>query len=257
MKKKISIITINYNNLEGLKRTITSVANQTYKDFEYVIIDGGSIDGSADYIESKNNNIDYWVSEKDSGIYNAMNKGIEVANGEYLLFLNSGDELYSNNVLQENYNDIHTEDLIYFNICQVFETSTNIYSYPDYLSYKTFLAGTIGHPTTLIKRSLFHKFGVYDESLKIVSDWKFFFILVVKFNVSRRKINKTLSNFYTNGISSMDVSLVNFERNKVIESEFKDYLRLDSLEKLLFNLKRSRIIKLLNRFGLLLNIKEI
>ena len=96
MNNKLSIITINYNNLEGLKRTVESVINQTSKEFEYIVIDGGSNDGSGAYIESKSEHIDYWVSEPDKGIYNAMNKGIAKASGEYLLFLNSGDHLFSN-----------------------------------------------------------------------------------------------------------------------------------------------------------------
>ena len=86
---RVSIITINYNNLEGLKRTVESVVNQIWQEFEYIIIDGGSTDGSAEYIENQKENFDYWVSEKDAGIYNAMNKGIKVATGEYLLFLNT------------------------------------------------------------------------------------------------------------------------------------------------------------------------
>ena len=86
---KFSIITINYNNVEGLRNTIKSVVNQTYTDYEFIIIDGGSTDGSVEVIKEYANIITYWVSEPDKGIYNAMNKGIEVANGEYLNFMNS------------------------------------------------------------------------------------------------------------------------------------------------------------------------
>ena len=107
---KISIITINYNNLEGLKRTMESVVNQTWREFEYIVIDGGSTDRSAAYIASQSENIDYWVSEPDNGIYNAMNKGIAKATGEYLLFLNSGDSFYDANVLQ-NVSNFFNNDL--------------------------------------------------------------------------------------------------------------------------------------------------
>ena len=85
---KLSVITINFNNRDGLRKTIESVVNQTYKDFEYIVIDGGSTDGSVDVIKEYTDRIDYWVSEPDKGIYNAMNKGIDVAQGEYCLFLN-------------------------------------------------------------------------------------------------------------------------------------------------------------------------
>ena len=95
------IITINYNDAAGLKKTIDSVINQTYTEFEYIIIDGGSSDSSLQIIKENANQINYWVSETDKGIYNAMNKGIEAAKGEYLLFLNSGDYLLDSLVLKK------------------------------------------------------------------------------------------------------------------------------------------------------------
>jgi len=85
----LSIITINFNNLEGLKRTVESVIHQSWKEFEYIIIDGGSTDGSAEYIQEMNAHFDYWVSEPDRGIYHVMNEGILFYNGLFLLFLNS------------------------------------------------------------------------------------------------------------------------------------------------------------------------
>jgi glycosyltransferase involved in cell wall biosynthesis len=88
---KLSVITINYNNAIGLRKTIESVVNQTFRDYEYIIIDGGSTDGSVDVIKEYADKIDYWVSEPDKGIYNAMNKGVAAAHGEYTNFLNSGD----------------------------------------------------------------------------------------------------------------------------------------------------------------------
>lgn len=87
---KISIITINYNNIEGLKQTVESVLSQTYIDKEYIVIDGGSKDGAVDFLKSQNK-ITYWVSEKDGGLYNAMNKGIRKLSGDYVIFMNSGD----------------------------------------------------------------------------------------------------------------------------------------------------------------------
>ncbi|MFZ3274524.1 MAG: glycosyltransferase, partial [Lutibacter sp.] len=125
----LSIITINFNNLEGLKKTMASVLGQTWKEFEYIIIDGGSTDGSAAYIESQSQHLNYWVSESDKGIYNAMNKGIKVAHGEYLLFLNSGDEFYDLEVLEKNNAAIHTEDFVYFDILLIFANKTKIHQY--------------------------------------------------------------------------------------------------------------------------------
>ena len=104
---KLSIITINFNNKDGLKRTIESVISQKFQEFEWIIIDGGSSDGSKLLIEevARNNKklVSYWCSEPDGGIYPAMNKGIDKAKGEYILFLNSGDTLHNKNVLQERY----------------------------------------------------------------------------------------------------------------------------------------------------------
>jgi len=209
-----------------------SVFEQTWQEFEYIIIDGGSTDGSKEYLEEHNESLDYWVSEPDKGIYNAMNKGIKAASGEYLLFLNSGDELHNPGVLQENIGLIHTEDLIYFDINLVFSDRTVIHRYPGKLNYEVFRKGAIGHPTTFIRRQLFSAVGLYDESLKIVSDWKFFFLASVKYNCSRRKIDKTLSTFYMDGVSSTQIDLVRKERRFVIKNNFE-------YEEKIFLLKRS------------------
>ena len=98
---KYSIITVNYNNKEGLRKTIESVIHQTFRDFEFIVIDGGSIDGSVDVLKEYDSQIDFWVSEPDGGIYQGMNKGIKKATGEYLNFMNSGDCFYSSDVLEK------------------------------------------------------------------------------------------------------------------------------------------------------------
>ncbi|MBW6482599.1 MAG: glycosyltransferase [Vicingaceae bacterium] len=253
----ISIITINYNDKVGLERTIKSVVNQTYQEFEYIVIDGGSTDGSKELIEQYSHKITYWISEPDNGVYNAMNKGVLQANGEYLLFLNSGDEFFSSDVLEKNYRNIHSEDLIYFDIQQIFEDRTNIHQFPDEINYNTFLTGTIGHPTTFIKKKLFNKIGLYDETLKIVADWKFFSLAVIKHHCSLKKVNTVLSRFYMDGISSTNIETTNAERKKVLEENFTEYLRLNQLENLVSELKKSRLLKILNYFGFLTNIKKV
>lgn len=254
---KLSIITINYNNLDGLKRTVESVVNQTWQEFEYIIIDGGSTDGSAEYIASQSENIDYWVSEPDKGIYNAMNKGIAKATGEYLLFLNSGDELYDLEILDKNNIAVHTEDFVYFDIFLFFSTETKIHQYPELLNFESFMFGSLGHPTTFIKRDLFYKIGYYDESLKIVSDWKFFMIAILKYGCSSRKVNKTLSKFYMDGISSNNVEDVILERQKVLVEYFPERLRLMELERFLKDIKKSRTIAFVQKIGLLKFINKI
>lgn len=254
---KLSIITINYNNLEGLQRTIASVVNQTWKEFEYIVIDGGSTDGSGEYIASQTKNIDYWVSEPDKGIYNAMNKGIAKATGEYLLFLNSGDHFCSSTVLQENQSRIANHDLIYFNINVIDDKNTFLKKYPVQLSFSYFIKDTLPHPATFIKASLFTKFGMYDESLKIVSDWKFFIESICKFNCSYLRIDETLTTFYFDGLSSVpqNKALIFEEKQKVLKSGFQTFIHdndeLLALKSLLSNLRESRKIKILMKLGIL------
>ena len=121
---KLSIITVNLNNRIGLERTINSVVSQTFKDFEWIVIDGGSTDGSKELITQYANHFAYWVSEPDKGIYNAMNKGIKVAKGEYLLFLNSGDWIIDERVAQDFIETSISADIISGDVCLVYDENT-------------------------------------------------------------------------------------------------------------------------------------
>jgi glycosyltransferase involved in cell wall biosynthesis len=219
---KISIITINYNNLEGLKRTITSVINQTWQEFEYIVIDGVSTDGSAAFIESQSETIDYWVSEPDKGIYNAMNKGIAKSSGEYLLFLNSGDHLYDDKVLAQSVSHLTSYDLVCFDMEVLGREKPSVFSAPDAVRFSDLYFDFLPHPTTFIKKELFVTVGLYDESFAIISDWKFFILALFKYNCSYKKINETLSTFYADGISSAGNHLQ--ERRQVMETYFSGYL---------------------------------
>ena len=113
---RLSIITVNYNNKDGLQKTIDSVISQTFKDFEWIVIDGGSTDGSRELIEKNKNYFSFWCSEHDKGVYNAMNKGIVHAKGEYLNFMNSGDCFVSNKVLEKIFSNDYTNDILYGNV---------------------------------------------------------------------------------------------------------------------------------------------
>jgi len=256
-KLLISIITVNLNDVEGLKRTMTSVFEQTWQEFEYIVIDGGSTDGSKEYIEQHSDRIDFWVSEKDSGIYNAMNKGIKAATGKYLLFLNSGDHLFEDTILEQNNQFLMTYDLVYFNLNVVGPENTFVKYYPDKLCFSYFIKDTLPHPATFIKVTLFEKIGFYDEDLKIVSDWKFFIESICKFNASYNRIDEILATFYLDGLSSYpeNSEIIHEEKMKVLKSNFnvfqKDNNRLNELESLISNLRKSKKIKLLVKLGLL------
>lgn len=224
---KISIITINYNNKEGLDHTIKSVVGQSTNNFEYIIIDGGSTDGSLDVINLYSNRISHWISEKDHGIYNAMNKGISIANGKYCLFLNSGDYLYDNNVVSELLS--HTEEKDDFIIGRVFFSNTGEYSNVDQnLTMLRFFQSSIPHPSTLIKRSLLLQ-NKYDENYRIVSDWKFFIQELILKNASFRILNTVVACFDSTGISSQNIRLVEKERNLVLNELLPNRIRIDYL----------------------------
>lgn len=227
---KFSIITINYNNAIGLERTIKSIISQSDKNFQYIVIDGGSTDKSVEIINKYAYDIDYWMSESDKGIYNAMNKGIQVATGDYLLFINSGDELYNNDVLKDvsSYNPTH--DLVYGDLNRVYPATQNslLEIAPDNASIYFVLKCSLHHPSTFIKRELFQKYGLYREDLKIVSDWAFFLHLVAFTNTTKIHIPVTIASFNMDGISS-DSVLVENEKNKVINETFSPEL-LDILE---------------------------
>lgn len=181
MKPKVSIITITYNNASGLARTIESVISQNYTDYEYIIIDGGSSDNTLDIIHKFADKISYWVSEADKGVYHAMNKGIAVAKGDYLHFLNSGDCYASHDVLYRIFSQEQTFPLLRgIQICDYGDRQerwTNLGNRP--VTLYDMYSNTMLHQATLIRRDMFEKYDLYDENLKIVSDWKFFLQLVL------------------------------------------------------------------------------
>lgn len=254
---KLSIITINYNNLEGLKRTVESVVNQTWQEFEYIVIDGSSTDGSAEYLKDNNSAFTYWVSEPDNGIYNAMNKGIVKATGEYLLFLNSGDHLNDMSSLFKVQNQLKNEDFIYYNINVVDNDSSFIIENPQEFSFYYLHNNLPCHQCTFIKKGVFDKLGYYDEDLKIVADWKFLLLAILKNNCTYRKVADVFSTFYKGGISSLDENhaLIAAERKAVLEVEFSvllnDLKENFRLQRVLRNLRKSRKINWLIRLGLL------
>lgn len=209
---KYSIITINYNHAEGLRRTIESVVNQTCKDYEYIIIDGGSTDGSVDVIKEYADKIDFWVSEPDKGIYNAMNKGIDHAHGEYLNFMNSGDCFYALTVLEE-VKPLLTADIVSGTL-SVSAQNRTITPPNDDISLMTLMGRDIQHQSTFIKRELNTRIK-YDDNLKIVSDWKFFVEALVFQNSSYRNINVTVCEFESNGISGRDENVCKWKNEKM------------------------------------------
>ncbi len=217
---KLTIITINYNNSTGLKKTIESVIHQTSTDFEYIVIDGASTDNSVAVIKQYEDRIFYWITEPDTGIYNAMNKGIRQAQGEYCQFLNSGDVLVDNKVIEKMLFDMPDAAIVIGNMLKSLANGKiykNTGCAVKEISMFAFYRGTLNHSPAFIKRNLFDKYGFYDESLKIASDMKWYLIVVGLNNeaVFYRDIDVTL--FDMNGISTVNTTLDKSERRQVLE----------------------------------------
>lgn len=173
---KLTIITINLNNKEGLRKTIESVVAQTSHNFEYIVIDGGSTDGSIDVIKEYAQYIDYWVSEPDKGIYNAMNKGVQKAHGIFCQFLNSGDWLYSNIVIEcmLPYFDLDKDIFVgYTTITENGRLIRSLSGAPKEITLHSLIKRSLSHQSSFIRTKLLLEIP-YNESLKIVSDWEFY-----------------------------------------------------------------------------------
>ena len=231
---KLSIITINYNNLEGLKRTYDSVVSQTCQDFEWIIIDGGSTDGSREYIEGHQEKFAYWCSEPDKGVYNAMNKGIAQAKGEYLNFMNSGDNYADERVIEEFISAGWNEDYITGDV--ILDGDENsIMTYPDEedMDFVHMCRGGLCHQSSFIHRALFERYGVYDETMQIVADWKFAMEVIIMHGCSYRHWHRIVADYATDGISSFDTNYNQHtkERAKVISQYDRIIRSIDKRDK--------------------------
>ena len=202
----ISIVTVNYNNKTGLEQTIVSVLSQNSADFEFIIIDGGSTDESLDIIKNNNDNISYWVSEKDGGIYNAMNKGIARATGDYLVFLNSGDCFVNDSILSECLAVMTNNPLvdIFYGDVEVgnrAELMPYVHKHPAQLTIGFFADDTINHQASFIRSSLFTEFGSYLEQYKLASDYWFFLSCFIRGKVFQY-LESTIVLYNFDGVSA-------------------------------------------------------
>lgn len=243
---KITVITISLNRGYEIEKTIQSVLTQTYQNLEYWVIDGGSTDETHQILERYKNQLNF-VSEKDNGIYHAMNKGIGKSNGDYLIFLNAGDYFFSDLSLQTLIGNTNREDLIFGDILIKENDQSRLETFPDILSFDFFLNNYLPHPGTLIKRSLFNTVGMYNEANRIVSDWEFFLHSICKFNATYKHVSSEVSVFNAGGISQslQNAQLHLTERTKVLDQHYshflKDYLDLAVYKNELQNFKNSRL----------------
>ncbi len=239
MSKLLSIITINYNNSKGLEKTIESVLSQKGippENLEYIIVDGGSTDGSVEVIKKYSDSVDFphriskWVSERDSGIYNAMNKGIKMSSGSIIGLVNSGDTLIFGAL--DNILEIHekkTDSILYGAVSTyrngVFEKV--IGTCAENLS-----SSMIAHPASFVPKSVYERYGLYDESFRSSGDWDLFLNFYIN-EVPFYYLNKLIVDFDLSGISNSNQSVV-YRENKRILKKYKNLINED---------KKSRFIK--------------
>lgn len=217
--KILTVVTINKDNKDGLEKTILSVISQTkFDEINYIVIDGGSTDGSVDVIKQYADHIDYWVSEPDGGIYNAMNKGLKEAKGEYVLMLNSGDYLVSETTIEQVLKYLDGSIIIYGDIT-LFKKNKAMVSYinAEYVTENTysfkdrkiddafFKVASLPHQATFI-RTDYHKAHPYNENFRSISDGLFFKEAILKNKVTHKYIPVNVSCFELGGMSSTELA---------------------------------------------------
>lgn len=242
----LSIITINLNNLAGLRKTVESVFNQSYQDWEFLIIDGGSIDGSIEFTKQNNNRLSYFISEKDKGVYHAINKGIKASKGTFLMFLNSGDYLLHKDVLHEGVQKISTlldADVYYGDIEIMGKEGIERINYYDKPTMGYWRDGNINHQAAFYKKDLFIELGLYDPEFKLAADQAF---NIKAFSHGKRfqHLGITMVHYDVNGQSSKNFQLYKREMKKAYEKLLPAHVREIILEHEMYqNLFKQTIIK--------------
>jgi len=224
---KLSIVTINRNNAAGLEKTMYSVAAQSFKEFEYIVVDGASTDGSVEVIKSHESEFAHlkWVSEPDKGIYNAMNKGLRMASGDYIQILNSADCLAAEDVTERMLIALGKKgnpSILYGNMVKRFPDGRRMVDKSFAGHEITMLGmynGTLNHDPAYIRRDLFEKYGYYDESLKIVSDWKWYLQAIILCGERPKYVDLNVTLFDMTGISenANSKAMIQKERKTVLE----------------------------------------
>lgn len=243
---KFSIITV-CKNEKKLEKTCKSVCSQTFRDFEWIVIDGGSNKETLEIFEKYKSKINYFVSEEDAGIYNAMNKGIKASSGDYLIFMNAGDTFYSPFVLQNVVNEEILSDVVYGD---TFKTDTGkVKVHPDNLTSNFWIGDTINHQAVFIKRKIYELYGGYDESLKIAADSKKLIELLYIKKLSYEHINHIIAKYDSTGLSSalQAKDLLIKEKEAIVKELFdpKEILKVKA-QKQLINRAKNFVKKIRN-----------
>lgn len=210
---KLSIITINRNNAEGLRKTMESVFTQTCKEFEYIVVDGASSDDSVGIVKEYAQKLEIgdwrlenfkWISEPDTGIYNAMNKGVKMCHGKYTLMLNSGDYLVDEHVIERIMPELDGSDIVQGNIIKVKNGEVLLgrgVGKSD-ITFIDVMRGIFLHQASFCKRELFDKYGYFDESYRINGDTVFYAKCLGFGDATFRYVNQNIAYFDMSGISA-------------------------------------------------------
>lgn len=240
-----SVITVNLNHVSGLKQTLESVKTQKESSFEHLVIDGGSTDGSLEVLREFSDYLSYAVSEKDHGIYQAMNKGIAASKGRWLLFLNSGDILCDDQVLSRVSNLLPLEgEWIYgdsYRLSDSFPHSRQLRKSDPRLTPRVLFRTGVCHQSVFFRRDLFERFGLYDESYKIAGDWEFEARLLAR-NCPAEYLGFPVSVYEGQGISHHHQAERDEEVSRLLEKYFprtvvEDYRNYHLMEKEVIGLR--------------------
>lgn len=235
----LSIVTVCRNEVQNISQTCESIVEQMPYNFEWIVIDGGSTDGTLDILEGYRNRIDVLISEPDEGIYNAMNKGICRATGEYVVFMNGGD-CFANDCVLETVACLPKSDVVYGDLA--LEDKNIVERYPDVLSKHYFLKNMLPHQATFFRRELFDQYGGFDETFRIAGDYELFVRLLHVHKVSYTHVHQPLAVFASGGISNSPKhrSLRKQENHRIRWQYFPQYrFSFKAIRQLLRNAKPS------------------
>lgn len=247
----VSIITAVFNGVQHIEKTIIAAAAQTYVPIEHIVIDGGSSDGTVDILRKYDDTIAYWVSEPDSGIYDAMNKGIGVVTDpeSYILFANSDDELYSEEALDRVISSSGGEDLLYGRMLLTDESISAVVGKPVELG--DLASQTLCHPSTFVRRKVFDRIGLFDTSYRIAADYDHI-VRCFATPVSTRFVDVIVSRMRMGGVSDEQFMLSCRERKQVIRRQFSFLPRARGILHVnLYDIPRNAVRRWIHRAGLL------
>ncbi len=232
---KFSIITVNYNDAVGLNNTINSIASQTFTDYEHIVIDGGSSDGSVNILKNNSSKFSFWRSESDNGIYDAMNIGVAHAKGDYINFMNAGDVFHSPKTLTLVNDKLDDADIVTGNSFMPEINKLYLNPYKE-LTLLTLLKHPLSHQSIFYKKNIFNQYS-FDTNLIMMADFKLNLEAIILKDCSVKIIEDIVSDFDVNGVSSDNPVLYHKELQQILSDLFPrrvlaDYLKMNTQEEI-------------------------